>query len=328
MRNSILTLLIAVTVTLAGCGGGGGNVRPELPTQMQPTPEPGPDQNDDDDEMDPDPEPDPPQPPELSFDEQTRETLQAVIDASSTTTDASTIDGESFLWSTATQPTPSSLTLGDIAGSSGEFEDLGSQRGVSLAIARSESSINTFVDYGGWLDYGFFLVQSTLTVGGDVLHRMETVSTDTYSIGEASGSNPISGGATWTGVMAGINANEDATTFSNLVTGDAVVSIDDFSQPAVDVAFTGITDAKTGTRHSDIRWDGLALDNGAFADNIDDVTGDTLASPLYQALGGGPPPPGALTPGQISGQFYGPNHEEVGGVFERGGIVGAFGATR
>ena len=31
---------------------------------------------------------------------------------------------------------------------------------------------------------------------------------------------------------------------------------------------------------------------------------------------------------QISGQFYGPNHEEVGGVFERNQILGAFGAKR
>ena len=31
---------------------------------------------------------------------------------------------------------------------------------------------------------------------------------------------------------------------------------------------------------------------------------------------------------RISGQFYGPNHEEVGGVFERNMIVGAFGAKR
>jgi hypothetical protein len=31
---------------------------------------------------------------------------------------------------------------------------------------------------------------------------------------------------------------------------------------------------------------------------------------------------------QISGQFYGPNHEEVGGVFERNQVIGAFGAKR
>ena len=28
------------------------------------------------------------------------------------------------------------------------------------------------------------------------------------------------------------------------------------------------------------------------------------------------------------GEFYGPNAEEVGGVFERAGLIGAFGAER
>ena len=30
----------------------------------------------------------------------------------------------------------------------------------------------------------------------------------------------------------------------------------------------------------------------------------------------------------IQGVFYGPNHEEVGGVFRRDGLLGAFGGTR
>ena len=32
--------------------------------------------------------------------------------------------------------------------------------------------------------------------------------------------------------------------------------------------------------------------------------------------------------GSLSGSFYGPNHDEVGGTFERGGLIGAFGAER
>ena len=30
----------------------------------------------------------------------------------------------------------------------------------------------------------------------------------------------------------------------------------------------------------------------------------------------------------IEGVFYGPEHQEAGGVFERGRVFGAFGATR
>ena len=36
----------------------------------------------------------------------------------------------------------------------------------------------------------------------------------------------------------------------------------------------------------------------------------------------------ALAASDIKATFYGPNHEEVGGVFERDNIVGAFGAKR
>ena len=32
--------------------------------------------------------------------------------------------------------------------------------------------------------------------------------------------------------------------------------------------------------------------------------------------------------GDIKGGFYGTNHGEVGGVFNRDGIIGAFGASR
>ena len=49
-------------------------------------------------------------------------------------------------------------------------------------------------------------------------------------------------------------------------------------------------------------WDGLAVTNGTFG------TGSQGDS--------------------IQGRFYGPNHEEVGGIFERDHIIGAFGGGR
>ena len=49
-------------------------------------------------------------------------------------------------------------------------------------------------------------------------------------------------------------------------------------------------------------WGGLTVTNGTFGT---DSEGDS-----------------------IQGQFYGPNHEEVGGIFERDQFVGAFGAGR
>ena len=81
------------------------------------------------------------------------------------------------------------------------------------------------------------------------------------------------------------------------VQGDAVVGVD-FAAYDVDVAFTNILDLQTGTRRSPMYWDNLTMSAGTF-----------------QGAG-------------IYGRFYGPNHEEVGGVFERNQISGAFGATR
>lgn len=49
-------------------------------------------------------------------------------------------------------------------------------------------------------------------------------------------------------------------------------------------------------------WGGLAVTNGMFG------TGSQEDS--------------------IQDQFYGPNHEEVGGIFEHDQIIGAFGAVR
>ncbi len=37
---------------------------------------------------------------------------------------------------------------------------------------------------------------------------------------------------------------------------------------------------------------------------------------------------GSFQASGLDGRFYGPSHEEAGGVFERGGIVGAFSLNR
>ena len=77
------------------------------------------------------------------------------------------------------------------------------------------------------------------------------------------------------------------------VTGTATLDIDNFSNPDIDVAFTGISGGR-----ADMRWSNLSVRNGAFDG------------------------------GSIDGKFYGPNAENVGGTFDRNRIIGAFGATR
>ena len=65
-------------------------------------------------------------------------------------------------------------------------------------------------------------------------------------------------------------------------------------------------------------WDGVRLTDGAFGSP--EVIAPILASDIDirgKAIGTG-----------IYGRFHGPGHEEVGGVFRRDGITGAFGAGR
>ena len=98
--------------------------------------------------------------------------------------------------------------------------------------------------------------------------------------------------------MAGIDERA-GNAFGDLLEGDATLTIDDFAQPAVDVAFTNITNQSTNARFPSLSWDNVPLSAGTF-----------------QASG-------------IVGHFYGPNHEEAGGIFNRDQVVtGAFGVKR
>ena len=112
--------------------------------------------------------------------------------------------------------------------------------------------------------------------------------------GMFSESNPVGEGegtATWKGAMIGESGDKFLSGNSTLVY--------DFSAATVDVRMSGIRDWNTPQTYPDMVWNGLDVRNGAFTD----VT-------------------------TIRGSFYGPNHEEAGGVFDRGAITGAFGAKR
>lgn len=117
------------------------------------------------------------------------------------------------------------------------------------------------------------------------------------SFGSWTGASPTgTGGAVWRGSAVGL---EGATGLA--IEGDAEIGIDDLASPDVDVALTGLMDSD-GAARADMRWDGIALSSGAF-----------------QSSG---------VNGSIEGRFYGAGRDEVGGVFESNGILGAFGAER
>ena len=100
-------------------------------------------------------------------------------------------------------------------------------------------------------------------------------------------------------LWAGGGGLADAT--RERIEGDAVIEIDDFARPDVDIALTGIADAN-GRARSDLLSEDIPVVLGAFH------------------------APDAI--GSIEGQFYGSDHGEVGGIFERDRLIGAFGASR
>ena len=117
------------------------------------------------------------------------------------------------------------------------------------------------------------------------------------SFGASPGTNPIRiGGGAWKGTMVGMDIRT-----RKRVEGHAVIEIDDFARPDVDVALIGIVDAD-GRARADFRWENLPVVQGAFKSQ-------------HEA-------------GSIEGRFYGNDHGEVGGIFERDRLIGAFGASR
>ena len=182
------------------------------------------------------------------------------------------------------------------------FEAVASHHGVSLAQGGGVSTFSgvtfTRYGYGGWMDHSFFVVESgAITHGPPALEGAGVLFS--YSLGTAANSNPsLTGSGTWTGVMAGM----DSTADGNPVQGDARITIDDFSDPMVDVAFTNVLDLVAGTTYQDMNWTGMVPTNGGFQGGTGTRT--------------------------IQGQFYGPGHQEVGGTFMHDSILGAFGANR
>ena len=108
------------------------------------------------------------------------------------------------------------------------------------------------------------------------------------SIGYAPGTNPVSGSAAWQGVVVGYDLSTSA---GALIEGDATIAMS-FARSTIDIVFTRLQG------RPNMIWTDLQVVDGVFQDTA------------------------------LWGQFYGPNHEEAGGVFYRDQIAGAFGAVR
>ena len=198
---------------------------------------------------------------------------------------------------------PSSANLNEIVGYDiAEAQLVMVHNGVNIGQIRSRSNQGTaeqvdVVHYGGWLEHSFFAVE----VG-----YFPSITTEVglaYSIGDSTGTNPtaIAGRtATWTGSVVGGDYSSQYA--GHVIHGTATVTVD-FGASNVDVEFSNLVDLDaTGRSIANMNWDNIAVSGGKFSRG----SGADL----------------------IRGQFYGPNHEEVGGAFDHNQIGGAFGAIR
>ena len=148
--------------------------------------------------------------------------------------------------------------------------------------------------YGGWLEHSLFWMNDAYFYRSDGTYVRTIASA--FSFGDATGSAPGGGSATWTGAMVG-------RAFASLrpIRGNTTVRVD-FAATDVDVSFTDIQNVIDRTALPAMHWRDLPIfRDGRFGGN------------------------------GLEGAFYGPAHREVGGAFERGGpngYLGAFGARR
>ena len=266
-----LSIGLAAVLTVAGCGGGGGGV-PDRPAPEEPEREAG-----------------------LSPDTLVvSDMLMFVGDGLPVVAQAS-CTGNTCSYSIEGEPAGAvSIGTARALRTDRRFgEPAGSRNGVVMETRRDSQAMAGLgtLDveaFGGWMRYGGFAVSYGMVRGEEP--AVEAI-LSSVSIGVGSGSNPVTGSATWSGAMAG------KTLTGATVTGDATLEAD-FSRIDIDVLFGDIADIASGQRHADMEWKRLPMRDGGFS-------GDG-----------------------IEGVFYGPGHEEVGGVFEKNGIVGGFAAGR
>lgn len=170
------------------------------------------------------------------------------------------------------------------------------------------TGIENFVGFGieahnfvGWMEHSLFASTSRTFTGESHPDRGSIRMFATVN-GNAPLTNPEVE-ATWTGF---VSARDDSavTALDSYVTGDARISVRIGEQVMADVHLTDMVNVTTGQQHGDLVYEDMSVIDGQFG--------------RYHA-----------DDHRLSGAFYGPNHEEVGGIFEHPqGLLGAYGGDR
>ena len=195
------------------------------------------------------------------------------------------------------------FVIGDFVGAGDSIPDdfqlvgTGSRNGVELYRASQTIALDdgdADVDgFGAWMRHNFFAA----FVGETTIRGVYFETGFGMSAGNKSGILPAVS-ATYEGVMLGVDSSE--ANRGEHLEGDARLEFRaSVGDARMDVSFTNIRGRSTGGSYGDIAWRDHSVGND-----------------------------GTFDWGTIKGAFYGPSHEEVGGTFSIGDLMGAYGAKR
>jgi len=175
-----------------------------------------------------------------------------------------------------------------------ERSDVRRYKGIGLAeysaTATRQGVEWTTSHYGAWLDYSAL---ETSIASAEKPGEVNLTTAYNLSFGKRTGTAP-SGNATWEGVMLGHTRHGAVQPLQ----GDAIMNFK-LDAMTIDVYFSKIKNLTTRDDYPDLRFDEVPVSKGAFTSRTDTA--------------------------HIAGRFYGPAHEEVGGVFTYPTALGAFG---
>lgn len=185
-----------------------------------------------------------------------------------------------------------------------DYSPIMTYRGVPIAQGRAQVTVPSQpnvtgeeIGLGGWLDHSGFFVSAGAVFDGPRDEGYLAAVVAQHSVGDSSGTRPnlgTTGTATWEGSMVAADIE-----FRHAVIGASTVRVD-LAQMDADIQMTNVVDIDARTRLPSFGWTDIPIEaNGTFGN------GQT-----------------------VMGSFYGPNHEEAGGIFTTNTLAGAFGAQR
>ena len=178
---------------------------------------------------------------------------------------------------------------------------------------------------GGWLEYNYF--EARLFGSFDSSTGDDAGGAFAYSIGTLSGTNPTGESVTWKGASVGVDVRPNAAW---PLVGEAVLTVDYTryerfeDAAAIDIEINDLRRVDgTQASYDDLVFTGVPAYDGEFYDGPITVVPDAMNTSIPLRY-------------HVAGAFFGPNHEEVGGVYvvsptedyREQMIVGAFGAKR